>query len=41
MADAVALAPRLLRWQGLVPSSGLQQRRLQATAGLLLMALLD
>jgi len=40
MADAVALAPRLLRWQGLVPSSGLQQRRLQATAGLLLMALL-
>lgn len=40
MADAVALAPRLLRWQGLVPCSAPQQRRLQATAGVLLMALL-
>ena len=40
MADAVALAPRLLRWQGLVPCSAPQQRRLKATAVVLLMALL-
>ncbi|MEB3159008.1 MAG: IctB family putative bicarbonate transporter [Synechococcus sp.] len=40
MADAVAAAPLLLRWQGLITSSALQQRRLQTTAGLVLMALL-
>lgn len=40
MADAVAEAPLLLRWQGLIPSSQPQQRRLQAVACLVLMALL-
>ena len=40
MADAVAQAPLLLRWQGLTPCSAPQQRRLQTTACLMLMALL-
>ena len=40
MADAVAEAPLLLRWQGLIPSSQPQQRRLQAVSCLVLMALL-
>ena len=39
MADAVAEAPLLLGWQGLIPSSQPQQRRLQAVACLVLMAL--
>ena len=38
MADAVAEAPLLLRWQGLIPSSQPQQRRLQAVSCLVLMA---
>ncbi|MGC6482506.1 MAG: IctB family putative bicarbonate transporter [Synechococcus sp.] len=40
MADAVAMTPLLLRWQGLIPSSQPQQRRWQAVACLVLMALL-
>ena len=40
MADAVATPPLLLRWQGWLPCSSGQQKRLQATACLVLMALL-
>ena len=40
MADAVAAVPLLLRWQGLIASTPVQQRRLQAISGAVLMALL-
>ena len=39
MADAMAV-PLLLRWQGWLRGTNAQQQRLQAVAGLVLMALL-